>query len=123
MNPYTKYGLLSAAIVGTLGWLAWGGIKDGQTYFKTIPELHQMGDQAMVKRLRVSGYVQPHSISNSGSGVSFTIVENEGLENEGAHLKTRAWKMRVLISTLSTPASIRCRIHSRNTHRPWPTAS
>jgi len=86
MNRYIKYGLLSAAIVGTLGWLAWGGIKDGQTYFKTIPELSQMGDQAMAKRLRVSGYVQPHSISHSGSGVTFTIVENEGLENEGAHL-------------------------------------
>lgn len=86
MNRYMKYGLLSAAIVGTLGWLAWGGIKDGQTYFKTIPELSKMGDQATAKRVRVSGYVLPGSIQNRGSEVNFTIVENEGLENSGAHL-------------------------------------
>ena len=53
MNHYVKYGLLSAAVVGTLAWLAVGGIKDGQTYFKTIPELKKMGDQAQAKRLRV----------------------------------------------------------------------
>jgi cytochrome c-type biogenesis protein CcmE len=86
MNRYTKYGLLSAAILGTLGWLAWGGIKDGQTYFKTIPELSRMGDQATAKRVRVSGYVLPGSIANRGSEVHFTIVENEGLEDSGAHL-------------------------------------
>ena len=86
MNRYAKYGLLSAAIVGTLGWLAWGGIKDGQTYFKTIPELHQMGDQATAKKVRVSGYVLPGSIAHHNGAVNFTIVENEGLENSGAHL-------------------------------------
>ena len=87
MNRYAKYGLLSAAIVGTLAWLAVGGIKDGQTYFKTIPELKQMGDQAQAKRLRVRGYVLPHSITRSGAAVNFVIVENEGLANSGEHLR------------------------------------
>ena len=87
MNRYAKYGLLSAAILGTLAWLAAGGIKEGQTYFKTIPELNKMGDQAQAKRLRVRGYVLPHSITHSGSAVDFVIVENEGLANSGQHLQ------------------------------------
>ena len=74
MNRYAKYGLLSAAIIGTLAWLAVGGVKDGQTYFKTIPELKQMGDQAQAKRLRVRGYVLPHSITHSGRPVQPTAA-------------------------------------------------
>src|SRR5215470_8596225 len=81
MNRYAKYGLLSTAVVGTLAWLAYGGIKDGQTYFKTIPELNQMGDQAHSKRLRVSGFVLPNSIKHNGDAVNFTIVENEAAED------------------------------------------
>jgi cytochrome c-type biogenesis protein CcmE len=87
VNRYAKYGLLSAAIIGTLAWLAIGGVKDGQTYFKTIPELKQMGDQAQAKRLRVRGYVLPHSITHRGPVVDFVIVENEGLANSGEHLQ------------------------------------
>ncbi|HEY7333911.1 MAG TPA: cytochrome c maturation protein CcmE [Bryobacteraceae bacterium] len=87
MNRYAKYGLLSAAIVGTLAWLAVGGIKDGQTYFKTIPELKQMGDQAQAKRLRVRGYVLADSIKHTGSAVDFTIVQNEGTGDPGQHLQ------------------------------------
>ncbi len=86
MNRYAKYGLLSAGVVGTLAWLAYGGIKDGQTYFKTISELQQMGDQAHAKRVRVSGYVLPNSIKHNGDSVAFTIVENEAAEDVGAHL-------------------------------------
>ena len=86
MNRYAKYGLLSAAVLGTLGWLAVGGIKEGQTYFKTIPELGRMGDQAQAKRVRVRGYVLPGSIEHHGGAVNFTIVENEGSDDTGQHL-------------------------------------
>ncbi|HLH42364.1 MAG TPA: cytochrome c maturation protein CcmE [Bryobacteraceae bacterium] len=86
MNRYAKYGLLSAAIVGALSWLAVGGIKEGQTYFETIPELKQMGPQAQAKRLRVRGFVLPNSIKHRDGAVDFTIVENDGLANAGEHL-------------------------------------
>jgi cytochrome c-type biogenesis protein CcmE len=86
MNTYMKFGLLTAVVVGTLGWLAVGGINESKTYFKTIPELNKMGDQAQVKRLRVTGYVQPGSIVREGHAVKFTLVENEGDKNEGLHL-------------------------------------
>src|ERR1051325_9348912 len=87
MNRYGKYGLICAAVVGTLAWLAYGGVKDGQTYFKTIPELGKMGDQAQAKRLRVSGFVLPGSIEHKADAVHFTIVENEAAEDIGQHLQ------------------------------------
>lgn len=82
-----KIGLLSVAIIGTLAWLALGGVNESKAYFKTIPEVAKMGDQAQVKHLKVTGYVQPGSIVRDGQNVHFTLVENEGTANEGAHLK------------------------------------
>ncbi len=60
-------------IVGSLVWLAVGGIKDTKTYYKTIPELHQMGKTAQGQRLRVAGDVQPGSITKNGAQVSFVL--------------------------------------------------
>ena len=45
MKTYLKFGLLIVAILGTLVWLAMGGISDTSTYYKSIAELNQMGDQ------------------------------------------------------------------------------
>jgi len=86
MNGYVKFGIISAIVVGTLAWLAVGGINQSKTYFKTIPELAKMGDQAQAKRLRVTGYVQPGSVVHEGHDVKFTLVENEGGGPEGMHL-------------------------------------
>ncbi len=46
MKNYLKFGLLIVAIVGALAWLAVGGISETKTYYKTIAELNQMGEQA-----------------------------------------------------------------------------
>ena len=43
MKTYAKFGLLVAAIIGVLAWLAAGGVNDSKTYYKTISELNQMG--------------------------------------------------------------------------------
>ncbi len=60
-------------IVGSLVWLAVGGIRDTKTYYKTIPELEQMGTTAHGKRLRVGGDIQPGSIVKGGSQVAFVL--------------------------------------------------
>ena len=60
MKNYVKFGLLITAILGTLAWLAVGGISDTKTYYKTIAELNQMNDQAKARRLRVGGDIAPH---------------------------------------------------------------
>jgi len=73
MNTYLKFGILMVLIVGSLVWLAVGGIKDTKSYYKTIPELQQMGSAARGQRLRVGGVVQPGSIAKSGAQVSFVL--------------------------------------------------
>ncbi|MBV8069358.1 MAG: cytochrome c maturation protein CcmE [Acidobacteriaceae bacterium] len=73
MNTYLKFGILMAVIVGSLVWLAVGGVKDTKTYYKTIAELQQMGASAQGERLRVGGDIQPGSIVKNGTQVSFTL--------------------------------------------------
>ena len=73
MNTYLKFGLLMALIVGSLVWLAVGGVKETETYYKTIPELAKMGPGAQGQRLRVGGDVEPGSIQKGASQVAFVL--------------------------------------------------
>ena len=73
MNTYLKFGVLIAVIVGSLVWLAVGGVKDTKAYYKTIPELAQMGAVEKHQRLRVGGDVQPGSIVRNGAVTSFVL--------------------------------------------------
>src|SRR5689334_4669999 len=73
MNTYLKFGILTVLIIGSLVWLAVGGISDTKTYYKTIPELQRMGAAAHGERLRVGGDVQPGSIVKNGAQVSFVL--------------------------------------------------
>lgn len=76
MKTYGKFALLVVAIIGLLVWLAAGGISESKTYYKTIAELNQMGDQARGKHLRVGGDVEDGSIVRSGSQVSFVLHQD-----------------------------------------------
>jgi cytochrome c-type biogenesis protein CcmE len=73
MHTYWKFGILMALIVGSLVWLAVGGVKDTKTYYKTIPELEKLDKTAQAGRLRVGGDIQPGSIVKSGTDVSFVL--------------------------------------------------
>jgi cytochrome c-type biogenesis protein CcmE len=64
-------------IVGTLVWLAAGGISETKTYYKTLSELGQMGGDALGKRLRVAGDVEPGSIVRNGRGVEFVLRQEQ----------------------------------------------
>jgi cytochrome c-type biogenesis protein CcmE len=77
MKKYGKFAALVVVIVGTLIWLATAGIKENQTYYKTIAELGQMGDQAYVKRLRVGGDIGEGSVVRKGNVVEFTLVQEK----------------------------------------------
>ncbi|HXG33390.1 MAG TPA: cytochrome c maturation protein CcmE [Bryobacteraceae bacterium] len=77
MKRYGKFAALIALIVGTLVWLAAGGINETKTYYKTIEELNQMGENALGKRLRVAGDVASGSIVRSGRQVRFVLVQND----------------------------------------------
>ena len=73
MNTYVKFSALVVVIIGVLVWLAMGGISETKTYYKTIAELGQMGDQAKGKRLRVGGDVEQGSIVRNGAEVTFVM--------------------------------------------------
>jgi cytochrome c-type biogenesis protein CcmE len=77
MRTYWKFAALVVVIIGTLIWLAVGGISENKTYYKTVAELNQMGDRAMGKRLRVAGDVEPGSIRRDGREVSFVLVQEQ----------------------------------------------
>ena len=76
MKSYGKFAILVVAILGILGWLAMSGISETKTYYKTISELTQMGNQATGKRLRVGGDVAQGSIVRSGKDVSFVLKQD-----------------------------------------------
>jgi cytochrome c-type biogenesis protein CcmE len=75
-NNFVKFGLLIVVVLGTLGWLAVGGISETKTYYKTVAELTQLGDHAQDKRLRVGGDIAPNSIKRNGADVSFTLAQD-----------------------------------------------
>ena len=76
-NNYIKFGALIAVILGTLTWLAVGGVNDGGAYYKTVPELRAMGEAASSKRVRVGGDVKPGSIDRQGDKVLFTLMQED----------------------------------------------
>jgi len=77
MNPVIKFGALTVIVLGTLGWLAVGGVGEAKAYYKTIPEVHAMGPDALDKRLRVAGDVEEGSIRRDGKVVHFTIKQDD----------------------------------------------
>lgn len=77
MKTHWKFAALVVVIVGTLAWLALGGINEGKTYYKTVAELQKMGAAASGQRVRVAGDVAPGSIVRNGREVEF-LLRQEG---------------------------------------------
>lgn len=77
MRKYGKFAALIVVVIGTLVWLATAGMKETQTYYKTLTELGQMGDQAYGKRLRVGGDVENGSIHRIGHEVQFVLIQDK----------------------------------------------
>ncbi len=75
MKTYGKFALLVVAIIGVLVWLAMGGITESKTYYKTISELNQMGNQAQEKKVRVGGDIEKGSIVRKHELVEFTLTQ------------------------------------------------
>jgi len=72
-----KVGIAVAIILGTIGWLAFTGYGANKSYYVTIAELGGMGDKVYHNNLRVEGFVQPGSIQQNGTHVSFVLNEFE----------------------------------------------
>ena len=77
MKKYGKFAALIVVVIGTLVWLASAGMKETQTYYKTVAELGQMGDEAYGKRIRVGGDVESGSIQHVGNQVHFVLIQDK----------------------------------------------
>ena len=80
-----KIGIAVAIIVGTIGWLAFTGYGSSKSYYVTIAELGGMGDKAYHSNLRVEGFVQPGSIEQNGTHVTFMLNEFESHSPKAAN--------------------------------------
>ena len=74
-SRFLRFGLATAVIVLSLGYLAFTGVQESKSYYVTISELRKMGEGAYSKRLRVAGNVVPGSIQRQGTKVQFQLVE------------------------------------------------
>jgi cytochrome c-type biogenesis protein CcmE len=72
-----RIGIAVAVILGTIGWLAFTGYGSSKSYYVTIAELGGLGDKAYKSNLRVEGFVQPGSIEQNGTHVTFVLNEFE----------------------------------------------
>jgi len=77
VKKYGKFAALIVVVIGTLVWLASAGMKETQTYYKTVAELGQMGDKAYGARIRVGGDVENGSIQRIGNQVQFVLVQDK----------------------------------------------
>jgi cytochrome c-type biogenesis protein CcmE len=78
-GKYIKFGGAVVVILLSLGYLAYTGVQESKSYYVTIKELHDLGEGAYTKHLRVAGNVQPGSIKRTGTQVQFVLVENDRL--------------------------------------------
>jgi cytochrome c-type biogenesis protein CcmE len=65
----------SILILGTVGYLAYTGVRDNESYYVTISDLQGMGNKAYARHLRVAGNVAPGSIHRSGTNATFDLLE------------------------------------------------
>src|SRR5215475_8945744 len=77
-SKYVRFGVAVAAIVIAMTYLAYTGIVEGKSYYYNLKELRAQDTSVYSKHLRVSGFVQPGSIKQSGSHAEFVLTE-EGL--------------------------------------------
>lgn len=79
MKTYARFAILVVVIIGTLTWLAVGGMTESKAYYKTVAELNAMGDEALGHRIKVAGDVENGSIRRDGKEVYFALRQEKNL--------------------------------------------
>ena len=77
MKTYANFAILVVAIIGSLAWLAAGGINETKTYYKEIKEVAAMKPEERDKRVRVGGDVEKDSIVRQGKAVRFVLTQGD----------------------------------------------
>jgi len=77
MNKQVKFGVGIGIIAVALGFLAWLGYGESNTYYLTITKLQSLNSAQRSQRIRVGGTVAVGSIRHSSGRVDF-VLEGEG---------------------------------------------
>jgi len=79
-SKYLRFGAAITLILLLLAYLAYTGVRDSKSYYRTISELQveaNQGDSIYKKRLRVSGNVAAGSIKRAGERIEFVLIEQD----------------------------------------------
>lgn len=75
MGKNARFGMASAVILVTIGYLAWVGVSESKTYYHTIAELQTISGSAARNRIRVGGDIVNGSIARLRGRVDFELVQ------------------------------------------------
>lgn len=78
-------GVAALAIVGTFGFLIYGGIGENLVYFLTPQELFARGDRAYDVPLRLGGQVVPGSVEWNAEAVDLRFKISDGVKTVAVH--------------------------------------
>lgn len=62
-------------VAGSLGWVAYEGLKGNLVYYRTPTEILNQGESAVGERVRLGGLVMPGSVRRSGATVRFVVTD------------------------------------------------
>jgi len=62
-------------MVASLGYIAYSGVREAESFSVTIPEMRNMGDRAYSLHLRLQGFVKPCSIRRKGTHADFIMED------------------------------------------------
>lgn len=78
-------GVAALAILGTFGFLIYGGIGENLVYFLTPQELFARGDKAYDVPLRLGGQVVPGSVEWNAEQVDLRFKISDGVQTVAVH--------------------------------------
>ena len=78
-------GVAALAILGTFGFLIYGGIGENLVYFLTPQELFARGDKAYDVPLRLGGQVVPGSVEWNAEKVDLRFRISDGVQTVAVH--------------------------------------
>ncbi|HEU5184411.1 MAG TPA: cytochrome c maturation protein CcmE [Gemmatimonadaceae bacterium] len=78
-------GVAALAILGTFGFLIYGGIGENLVYFLTPQELFARGDKAYDVPLRLGGQVVPGSVEWNAEKVDLRFKISDGVQTVAVH--------------------------------------
>jgi len=62
-------------VAGSLGWVAYRGLKGNLVYYRTPTEILNQGNAAVGERVRLGGLVMPGSVRRTASSVRFIVTD------------------------------------------------